>query len=131
MTVSRLLATPRPMPGKLVPVLGGALVVALALPVFLLAGWDVSAWALAAVLWAAGQAFGLLLARLRPGAGNLAAAGVLGVGMMFRGIAVMVALFAIAASDQTLGLAAALVYALAFTAELALSLVAYVEGPAA
>ena len=43
------------------------LVIALALPVFLVAGWPLAGWALAAVLWLAGQALALLLARLRSG----------------------------------------------------------------
>src|SRR5256886_7154372 len=46
--------------------LGGALVIALALPLFLLAGWRLSGWAIAAVLWVGVQAFGLLLGRLKP-----------------------------------------------------------------
>jgi hypothetical protein len=51
--------------------------------------------------------------------------------MMFRAIAVMVVVFAAAASDAWLGVAAALVYALGYTAELGLSLVAYYTGHAA
>jgi hypothetical protein len=43
----------------------------------------------------------------------------------------MVVVFAAAASDPWVGLAAALVYALGFTAELGLSLVAYYTGPTA
>jgi hypothetical protein len=50
---------------------------------------------------------------------------------MFRAIAVMVVVLAAAASDAWLGLAAGLVYALAYTAELGLSLIAYYTGPAA
>jgi hypothetical protein len=126
-----ILGTPRPAPATRLPTAAGAVVLALALPVFLIAGWDVASWALAAVVWVASQAFGLLLGRLRTRTGNLAAAGVLGVGMMFRAMAVMVTLFAVAASDGALALSAALVYALAYSAELALSLVAYAGGPAA
>lgn len=102
--------------------------VALALPVFLLAGWRVSGWALGAVLWAGSQAFGLLLTRLRTGAGNLAASGVVAFGMIFRALAVMVVVFAVAVSDASLGVAAALVYALAYTVELSLSLLSYFGG---
>ena len=36
----------------------------LALPVFLIAGWSISAWALAAVLWLASQGLGVLLGHL-------------------------------------------------------------------
>jgi hypothetical protein len=120
-----LFETPRPAPGRLLPALAGGAVVALALPVFLVAGWRLDAWMLAAVLWLAAQAFGLLLTRLGLGADRLAASGVVGIGMTFRAVAVMVVVIAVAASDATLGLAAGLVYALAYTAELALGLAAY------
>src|SRR5579864_7672289 len=56
-------STPRPVPGRRVPTLAGAAVVVLALPVFLVGGFSVSGWALAAVLWAAGEALGLWLTR--------------------------------------------------------------------
>ena len=62
MTRVGILGAPRPAPQGWVPVAAGALVVALALPVFLVAGWRLSGWAIAAVLWAGSQAFGLLLA---------------------------------------------------------------------
>ena len=122
------LGRPRPLPGRIVPVVAGAAVIALALPVFLVAGWRASGWALAAVLWVASQAFALLLARLRVGMGNLAASGVVAFGMMFRGIAVMVVVIAVAVSDARLALAAALVYALAYTLELGVSVVSYFGG---
>jgi hypothetical protein len=50
--------------------------------------------------------------------------------MMFRAIAVMVVLAAVAASDAKLALAAALLYALAYTFELGLSLLTYFGTPA-
>ena len=70
------------------------------------------------------RSIGYLLLRLRT-KGNLAAAGVAGVGMMTRGIAVMLVAIAVAVSDPWLGLAAALTYAFAYTIELFLSLVSY------
>jgi hypothetical protein len=118
-------STPRPMPSRLLPVAAGGIVVALALPVVLLAGWRVQGWALAAVLWIGAQALGAVLTRLRTGAGNLAASGVVGIGMMARPLAVMLVVVAVAASDAKLGLTAALVYAVAYTIELALSLGTY------
>ena len=121
---------PRPAPLHLLPAAAGAIVVALALPVFLLAGWRWQGWALGAVLWAGSQLLGWVLQRLRVSTGNLAAAGVVAFGMMFRAIAVMVVVFAVAASDARLGVAAALVYALGYTAELGLSLVTYFSNPA-
>jgi hypothetical protein len=122
---------PRRPPDAMLPAIAGTAVVALALPVFLLDGWRIRGWALGAVLWIAAQGFGVLLHRLRTRTGNLAAAGVAAFGMMFRAIAVMVVVFAAAVSDPWLGVAAALVYALAYSAELGLSLVAYYTGPLA
>jgi len=121
---------PRRPPDAVLPAVAGSAVVVLALPVFLLAGWRIQGWALGAVLWFGAQGFGLLLHRLRT-RGNLAAAGLAAFGMMFRAIAVMVVVLAAAISDAWLGIAAALVYALAYTAELGLSLVSYYTGPAA
>jgi uncharacterized protein (DUF697 family) len=118
------ITSPRPAPSVLVPALGGAAAIVAALPVYLVAGWRLGAWVLAATLWLASQAFGYLLTRLRM-RGNLAAAGVAGVGMMTRAIVVMLVAFAVAVSDPWLGLAAALTYAFAYTIELLLSLVSY------
>jgi len=120
-----ILGAPRPIPRRLAPALGGGLVIALALPVFLLAGWPLSGWAIAAVLWVGSQAFGLLLSRLSPSADNLVGSGVLAFGMMIRMLAVLVVLLVVVASDKDVGLAAALVYGLAYTAELGLSLAGY------
>ena len=99
--------------------------VALALPVFLAAGLSLRGWLLAAALWVAAEAVGLLLSRLSLGADNLAASGVRGVGMMFRSVAVMVVVIVVAASDAELGVTAGALYALAYTLELALSLTSY------
>ena len=128
MRLSALFETPRPMPGRLLPALAGAAVVALALPVFIAADWPLAAWALAAALWIGAEALAALLGRLRLGLGNLAASGVVGIGMSFRALAVGVVLIAVAASDARVGLAAAVLYALAYTLELALSLVTYFAG---
>jgi hypothetical protein len=120
-----ILGAPRPVPGRVVPAAAGALVITLALGVFLLAGWPVAGWAIAALLWAGGQAFAALLTRIRPSTTNLAASGVLAFGMMIRALAVLVVLVAVAASDPRLGLSAVLVFGLAYTTELAVSLLAY------
>ena len=124
-----LLGTPRPMPGRLVPVVAGGAILALALPIYVLAGWRLSGWALAGALWVAGELFGLLLARLRLGMANLAASGVVAFGMMFRAVAVMVVVIAVAVSDARLALSAALLYALAYTFELGVWIVTYFSGP--
>jgi hypothetical protein len=122
---------PRVAPPALLPAAAGAIVVVLALPVFLLAGWRVAGWALGAVLWFGSEALGAVLTRLQGRTGNLAAAGVVAFGMLFRAIAVMVVVFAVAVSDKWLGLAAALTYAAGYSATLGLSLVAYYTGPKA
>lgn len=118
-------ATPRPVPASHVPRLAGAAVIALALPVYLAAGFPLRGWVLGAVLWLAAEVAAMLLARLPLGADNLAAAGVRGVGMMFRTVAVMVIVIVVAASNAELGLAAGALYALAYTLQLALSLTTY------
>ena len=122
---ARVFETPRPVPGRLVPALAGSAVVALALPVFVAAGWPLRGWLLAATLWIAGELFALLLARLPLGTGNLAAAGMRGIGTSFKAIAVGIPLVAVTVSDERVGVAAALLYAFAFTVELAVSLVTY------
>jgi hypothetical protein len=118
-------STPRPITGRLVPPLAGSAVIVLALPVFAVAGWPLAGWTLAAVLWVAAEAFAWLLTRLSLDAGNLAAAGMRGIGTSFKAIAVGIPLVAVTVTDETVGIAAALVYALAFTLELAVSLVTY------
>jgi hypothetical protein len=105
--------------------------VLVALPIFLIAGWRISGWAIGAVLWFGSEAFGAVLLRLRSRTGNLAAAGVVAFGMLFRAIAVMVVVFAVAVSDKWLGLAAALTYAAGYSATLGLQIVAYYTGPKA
>src|SRR5438874_361348 len=65
-------------------------------------------------------------------AGTLAgwAAGVVAFGRMLRAAGLVAILIVIAVSDSGLGFPAAIVYALAFTVELALSLVVYFGGEA-
>jgi len=122
---ARVFSTPRSVPSRLLPAVAGGVVIALALPVFLAAGWSLAGWGLAAILWLAAQTLSLLLTRLHPGAGNLAASGVVGISMMFRALAVGVVVIAVAATDREVGVAAALLYALAYTLEFALSLLSY------
>ena len=118
-------STPRPLPSPIVPLLAGAAVIALALPVFLAAGWPIRGWLIGGVLWGASRLLALLLTHLLPGAGNLAAGGAMGFGMTFRALAVMVVVLALAATDAQLALAVLLLYALAYTLELAVSLALY------
>ena len=120
-----VLGAPRPVPGRLLPVAAGAVVIALALPIFAVADWPFDGWVVAAVVWVGVQTLGLLLARVRPSADNLAASSVLAFGMMGRLLAVLVVLVAVTASDKSVGLAATVLYALAYTAELAVSVATY------
>lgn len=123
-----LFATPRPVPNRFLPMAGAAIVLLLALVVFILADWRIAGWAIGAILWAGLEALGLLLERVRGSASNLAAAGVQGFGLFFKAIALLVVLVAIAASDKHLAVAAALTYVLAYTFELGLSLLTYFGG---
>jgi hypothetical protein len=123
-----LLSTPRPVPGRRVPALAGAGVVTLSLPVFLVAGFPLGGWALAAVLWAAGEALGVWLARLPIGADHLRMSGLVALGHSFRGIGVMIVLLAVTVANRDLGIAAVCVYALAYSLSLAVSLVEYFSG---
>jgi hypothetical protein len=125
------LTEPRQAPPTLLPAAAGGIVIGVALPIFLLAGWRVSGWAIGAVLWLGSELLGLVLTRLQSRTGNLAAAGVVAFGMLFRAIAVMVVVFAVAVSDKWLGLAAALTYAAGYSATFGLQLIAYFTGPKA
>ena len=122
---ANLFSSPRPVPGRLAPMLAGSALILLALPVFAIAGWPLRGWALAAVLWIAAQALAFLLARLPLDAGNLAASGVRGIGMSFRAFIVGIPLVAVTVADSSIGVAAALLYALAYTLELAVSLITF------
>ena len=125
------LTEPRHAPPALLPAAAGGIVIAVALPIFLIAGWRVSGWGLGAVLWLGSELLGWVLTRLQSRTGNLAAAGVVAFGMLFRAIAVMVVVFAVAVSDKWLGLAAALTYAAGYSATFGLQLIAYFTGPKA
>jgi hypothetical protein len=127
---SALFSTPRPEPNHVLPAVGSAVVVLLALPVFLLAGWPLGGWALAAVLWAAVHVIDLVLHRSRGNTGSLAASGVQAFGLFFKSLGLLVVLVAAAAADPHLAVGAAVTYALAYTFELGLSLVSYFGAPA-
>jgi hypothetical protein len=121
-----ILGAPRPLPQqRWLGTAAGALVVAVSLPLFLVTDWPFSGWAAAALIWVGAQALGLLLARVKPSPDNVAASGVLAFGMMARLLGVLAVLLALAASDRDAGLAAALVYGAAYTAELVVSLLGY------
>jgi hypothetical protein len=123
-----LLSTPRPVPGRLTPALAGTAVVLVALPVVVLGGWSVKGWGIAAGLWVVFQAIGVLLSRMTLGIGNAGSAGVAGIGRTFRAAGLVTVLIVIAATNSSVGLTAAIVYALAFTAEFVSSLLLYISG---
>jgi hypothetical protein len=120
-----LFSTPRAEPSHLLPALGSGLVILLALPIFLVAGWPIGGWTLAAVMWIAVHCIDALLRRARGDAANLAASGVQAFGLFFKAIGLLVVLVAAAVASPQLAVAAAVTYALAYTFELGLSLFAY------
>ena len=123
-----ILATPRPVPSRLLPSAAGSLVVVLALPVFAAAGWSLGAWGLAAALWLAGEALAFGIARLPLGMNSLVSSGVVGITMTFRVVAVMMVLVGVAATSESFALTAGLLFAAAYSLELAVSLVLYFTG---
>lgn len=112
------------------PAIAGGMIVALALPIFAIAGWPLEGWALAAVLWAASEIFGAVLTRLPSSPDNLAAAGMRGIGTTSRALLVGIVLVIVTVSNERVGLAAAILYAIAFTVELGVGLVTYFGGQA-
>ena len=125
-----IFSTPRSVPSRIAPTVAGGLVIFLALPVFAVASWPLAGWALAAVLWVAAEVFALVLARLPGGADNLAAAGMRGIGTTSRALLVGIPLVIVTVSDENVGVAAAILYALAFTVELVVGLATYFGGEA-
>jgi hypothetical protein len=117
------LLTPRAEPGHLLPALAGGGVLLLALPVFIVADWPLRGWALAAVLYAGVHVLDFVIAHSRVGNGARV------FGVFFKSIGLLVVLVAVAASDQSLAIAAVLAYALAYTCELGLSLAVYYGKP--
>ncbi len=122
------LLTPRPMPERRLPVIAGGMLVALALPVFLVVGWRVEGWALGAVLWAGSQLLGLVFDRVGIKEPSLRGSGVVAFGMMARGILLMLVTIAVAVADPYLAVAGALVYAAGYSVELGLALTLYFSG---
>lgn len=122
---TQLLKTPRPVPSRLIPAAGAAVLIALALPVFLVAGWPLKGWALGAVLWAGLEALSLVIARLRTRAAGVASSSLQGIELLVKALAVLAVVLAAAQSDASVAIATILVYALAYTLELALSVASY------
>jgi hypothetical protein len=111
------LATPRPMPSRTLPIVAALGALALALPIFLLAGWPVSAWGIAALLYAGLRGLGLVFDRIGSSAARF--------WMVVRVLVVMGVLLALLGTDVDRAVAAAIVYAAAYTLELVVSLLLY------
>jgi hypothetical protein len=122
--------SPRPLPDRRLPIVAGGAIVALALPVFVLADWRLAGWALGAGLWVASRVLDAVFTRVGIGEPTLRGSGFVAFGMMGRGILFALVALAVAVVDPFLAVAGALVYAAAFTFELALSLTLYFQGEA-
>ena len=123
-------STPRDEPNHLLPAVAGTGIVLLLLPVFLILGWNIAGWGLAAVLWLGLHGIDLLLVRLRNDKdGGVANSGMQAFGLLFKTLALLVVLFAALSKSHDVALTAALTYGLAYTFELGLSLVAYFGAP--
>jgi len=118
-------STPRPVPGRRVPALAGAAVILLGLPIFLVGGFSLKGWALAAALWAAGEALSVWLRRIPTGADELRKSGMVALAMSFRGIGVIVVLLAVTVANRGVGLSAFVLYALAYTLMFSILLLEY------
>ena len=123
-----IFSTPRPLPSRAAPTIASGAIIVLALPIFAVAGWPLAGWMLAAVLWAAAELFAALLARLPGRPDNLAAAGMRGIGTTSRALLVGIVLVIVTVSNESVGLAAAMLYAVAFTVELGVGLASYFGG---
>jgi hypothetical protein len=121
-----LFSTPRDEPGHVLPAVGGAVILLLALPIYAMLGWSIAGWGLATVLWLGLHGLDYVLARVRrPQPNSVGNAGVQAFGLFFKVIAILVVLFAALAANQDVALTAALTYGLAYTFELGLSLASY------
>ena len=125
-----MFSTPRPLPSRIAPTIAGGTIIALALPIFAIAGWPLAGWALGAVLWVASEIFAAVLTRLPNSPDNLAAAGMRGIGTTSRALLVGIVLVIVTVSNESVGIAAALLYAIAFTVELGVGLATYFGGEA-
>jgi hypothetical protein len=113
------------VPGRLLPAAGAAVALALALAVFVVADWPLKGWVLGAALWAGLEAFALVIARLRARTSGVAGSSLQGIELLVKALAVLAVVLAAAHSDGKVAVAAILVYALAYTLQLTLSVATY------
>ena len=122
--------SPRPLPNGHGPAIYGSIVVAAALPLFLVFGWPITGWLIALVLWVAGQLLMRVLNRRQIGMDHLPNSGVVAMGRMVRTITAGVVLVVVTVADQSVGVSALAVYAIAYSVEFATSLATYYGGEA-
>jgi hypothetical protein len=122
-------SSPRDEPNHLLAAACGTAILLLLLPVFLIVGWSVAGWGLAAVLWLGLHGIDYLLGRLRGKDGGVANSGMQALGLFFKVIVLLIVLFAALAKSQDVALTAALTYGLAYTFEFGLSLSSYFGSP--
>ncbi len=108
--------------------LAAGVVVAVAAPVFVSAGWSLRGWALAAALWVATAAFALVVRRLQASSASPVQSGLAGFAMMLRTVAALVVLGVLVVVSPHTAVPALVVYAVADTCELVLSLGSYFGG---
>ena len=120
-----LISRPRPVPSRLLPLAGAAVAVGLALPVVLVGGWPLKGWVLGAALWAGLAALSLVIAQLRARTTGVASSSLQGIELLVKALAVLAVILAAAHSDAEVAVVAILVYALAYTLELTLSVASY------
>jgi hypothetical protein len=119
-------STPRDEPNHLLPAAAGTGVILLLLPVFLILGWNIAGWGLAAVLWLGLHGIDFFLARLRNDPdGGVRNSGMQAFGLLFKTLALLVVMFAALSKSHDMALTAALTYGLAYTFELGFSLSTY------
>jgi hypothetical protein len=119
-------STARDEPNHVLPAAAGTGVVLLLLPVFLILGWNITGWGLAAVLWLGVHAIDYFLARVRSDHdGGVRNSAMQAFGLLFKLLVILVVLFAALSKSQDVALTAALTYGLAYTFELGLSLGSY------
>jgi hypothetical protein len=102
-----------------------ALLAALALPVFALAGWPLSGWFWATALWAANRYLAAVVERSAARAGALRAVGVMGASMLLRPWIGLLVLFLITRDDRTEAISSVLLLLVLLTVDIATRIVTH------
>jgi hypothetical protein len=102
-----------------------AIVAALAVPVFLLAGWPLEGWFWATALWAVNRYLQSVIERRAVRMGALRGVGVLGASMLLRPWIGMLVLFLITKDDSTLVVSSVLLFLILVTIDIATRVVTH------